>query len=529
MATNPLPDDAPSTGPQLVLDAPVRRVTLLEDRAQVVREGTVRVAAGSHRLRIASVSPVIADRSVIARAGQGVRVDEARVVRQWRIGSEEKPEDAAPLAEEHAKRLSELRHKEEVFALFDERRRLVEQASGLLLESINRELPFAKTFQSSWAMDLDSFFDAVRGLDDALHGQGREIRDLRSRLAAIELRIRTLGRIDHVLATDLQVEVTAEQAGECALTIEYMVPCALWRPMHRAILLPGAKPGDGQVTFECEGAVWQATGEDWKDVELSFSTARSTQRAEPPVLQDDLLQVKRKEEKKVEVSIRQQAIATTGEGQERTSSDLPGVDDGGETRLLGAATRATVLADGRLYRVPVFAFDAPAEIDLIARPERTTLVHRRSKQVNAAKHPVLAGPVELLRDSGYVGRGTIEFIAPGEKFAFGWGAEDGLRVKRDVSEKRETAKLTGKQTVIRTVELYLSNLDDKAATFRLEERIPVSEIENVTILLDERETSPLAKADDQGIVGWTITLPPHGSQKVKLVYRLVASSDVRGL
>ncbi len=531
MATNPLPSDAPTPGVHRLLDAPVRKVTLLEDRAQVGREGTLQLPAGSHRIKIASVSPVIADRSVVARAGDGLRVDEARVVRWWRIGSEERPGDAKELSAEIAKLISTLRHKQELQSLLEGRRAMVEQAADLLIEGINRELPFAKTFQTSWPMDLESFLDAVRGLDESILESNFELRDLHAKLVALDLRLRTFGRVDHVLASDLEVEVTVEKAGQHTITVEYMVPCALWRPIHRATLLAGAGADatKGTMKLECEGAVWQATGEDWKDVALSFSTARSTQRSEPPVVYDDLLHAQRRADKKTDVSVREQNIATTGETQTEKSSDLPGVDDGGETRLLGAATRATVLSDGRLYRVPVFSFDAPAEIDLIARPERTTLVHRRSKQVNAAKHPVLAGPVELLRESGYVGRGTIDFIAPGEKFAFGWGAEDGLRVKRTVHEKRETAKLTGKQTVLRTVELFLSNLDDKAATLRLEERIPVSEIENVTILLDERETSPLAKADDQGIVGWAITLPPHGSQKVKLVYRLVASSDVRGL
>src|SRR5688500_226953 len=106
MATNPRPlegKEAPTLAPHLVLDAPVRRVTLLEDRAQVTRAGATRLAAGSHRLKIVNIAPVIADRSVVARGPKGVRVDETRVVRQWRIGSQEKPGDARILSEEMAK------------------------------------------------------------------------------------------------------------------------------------------------------------------------------------------------------------------------------------------------------------------------------------------------------------------------------------------------------------------------------------------------------------------------------------------
>lgn len=531
MATNPIRIEAPTPAPHLVLDAPVRRVTLLEDRAQVTRAGTLRLSAGSHRVKVVSVSPVIVDRSVVARAPKGVRVDETRVVRQWRIGSVERPGDAAPLAEEMAKLGSEIRYRNTLLQVASERLGGLDEASDLLVEGISRELPFAKEFEARWETDLAALQKLARESQAGVRAATVELREMASRMEAMRLRLASTGRVDHVLATELEIELTVEAGGEHEVTVDYHVPCALWRPIHRATL------GKADIHFECEGAIWQRTGEDWVDVDLSFSTARSTQRSEPPVMTDDWIRVQKKQEKKVIVGVREEEIETTGEDQKPSSgssggggsSDLPGVDDGGETRRLGAARKATIPSDGRLYRVPIFSFGTPAEIDRISRPERSPLVHLRSRQVNASKQPLLAGPLELLRASGYVGRGEIEFVAAGEKFAIGWGGEDSLRVKRERRTHRETGKLTGKQTITHTVELFLSNLGETAAAFRLEERIPVSEIEKVSISIDEKETSPKAAADEQGIVGWSINLPPKGTQKVTLVYVLVASSDVQGL
>ncbi|HVO29699.1 MAG TPA: DUF4139 domain-containing protein, partial [bacterium] len=436
----------------------------------------------------------------------------------------EKPGDAAPLHAELEKLSAERDHKQELATLLEQRRNLVSQATTLLMDGINRELPFAKVFNPQWALDVEAFFDALRSLDPALLDAYKEMRELESRIAALDLRISEFGRVDHVLAADIEISVTVEKGGEHALTVDYMVPCALWRPIHRATL------GEKSVKFECEGAVWQASGEDWNDVQLSFSTARSTQRSEPPVMSEDRLRVQKRVDRKVDVAIRETAIQTTGEEQEEGGAEeLPGVDDGGETRLLGASSKATILSDGRMYRVPIFSFDAPAEVDRIARPERGAVVHLRSRQENTSKLPVLAGPVDLLRGSGYVGRSTVLFIAPGEKFAIGWGVDDALRIKRETSEKRDTAKLTGKITITRTVELFLSNLDDKAATFTIEERIPVSEIEQVTIEVDSKESKPSGAVDAQGIVSWKIDIAANGTQAVKLVYRLIASSDVKGI
>ena len=75
------------------------------------------------------------------------------------------------------------------------------------------------------------------------------------------------------VTTDLVIDVTVKDRGDYRISLDYMVPCALWRPIHRATL------DGGSLLFECEAAVWQATGEDWREVALSFSTARPTQRS----------------------------------------------------------------------------------------------------------------------------------------------------------------------------------------------------------------------------------------------------------
>jgi uncharacterized protein (TIGR02231 family) len=182
-----------------------------------------------------------------------------------------------------------------------------------------------------------------------------------------------------------------------------------------------------------------------------------------------------------------------------------------------------------MRRVPVFEFTAPAEVDLFSCPELEPLVHLRARAANTGRQPILAGPVDLLRSSGYVGRSQVGFIAPGEKLALGFGSEDALRVRRDTWSSQERARLTGRLTITSRVELYLSNLADAPATFTVQERVPVSELEKVKIELDEKLSKPLSKPDAQGIISYVVTLPAHGTDKVTLVHLLNAASDVEGL
>ncbi len=512
--------EAASPALQLV-QAPVRRVTLFEDRAQVIREGSVALPKGTHRITVEAVAPVLADRTLVARA-PNLRVNEARVRRAFRVGASERPEVAAALQKELQRLTAALERRRSLHAALQARRAQTDGAADLLVASVQRELPFAEAFEERWPKDLDALTALVRALDEEIDLSKRDLDDLVSKRAVAELRLAEQSRPDHALTTSVELSVTAESSGNFSFSLQYLVPCALWRPIHRARLSQDA------VRFECEGALWQATGEDWNDVELFFSTARPRQRSEPPVLADDVLQAVRRASREVEVSVRDQAIATVGEGVARAAAELPGVDDGGEVRLLSSPAKASVASDGRLRRAPLFFFEAPAEVDRVARPERSPRVYLRSRQANAGPHPILAGPVELLRESGIVGRTSVGFVAPGEAFALSFGPEEALRVRRQATERRETGRATGKLTLTRTVELYLSNLDDRPAGFLLEERVPVSEIEAVRVRLGAL-TEPSATADAQGIVAWKVSLPARGAQKVRLEYEVTASSDVQGL
>jgi len=52
----------------------------------------------------------------------------------------------------------------------------------------------------------------------------------------------------------------------------------------------------------------------------------------------------------------------------------------------------------------------------------------------------LAGPVDLIRENGFVGRTSVLFIAAGERFELGWGPDAELRVKRHSESKQEKSR-----------------------------------------------------------------------------------------
>ncbi len=352
--------------------------------------------------------------------------------------------------------------------------------------------------------------DAHRALRDAKQAE----RDATRSVTEASAFVRTLtGR--------LQLQVHAEAADTVRVTVRYVVAGALWRPAHVATMLP-----DGAVELEAQACVWQATGEDWTAATLRFSTERPSMGTRPPQLTTDHLSLRAKSDT-VQVQARDQTIATTGEGAAEVRDEMPGVDDGGEPLSLQGDGPQTVLCSGRPHRVPLFSFVSDATAELVCRPEKVEAVVLRTVLEHRGSHPLLAGPVELRRHGGFVGRTSTLFVAAGERFELSWGPDPDLRVHRKVEFAEHKRKpLSSWTRKPRTITVTMSNLGPKPRTVELQERVMVSEIDKVEV-----EHGPLegATIDADGILRKSIEVRGFAERSYAFEWTVMVHDDVQGM
>jgi uncharacterized protein (TIGR02231 family) len=512
---------------------PIVAVSVLEDRAAITRRGTAHLPAGQHRLVVDGVSPVLADKTLTATAS-GARVLDVRCERFLAPSREARGSAVALIAEKH-----------ELEAKRDRAQAIVATAGGEsaglreILEAAHRDLAIgasrgtAAPGAAAQLAELDAAdHDArVRQVDAELEAQG-----IGAALARLEARTRAAEAEVGEEAARLVVDLITETQADIALTIGYIVPGAAWRPYHRAVLARAA----GRVDWTTTACVWQATGEDWTDVELTCSLERPSLGVEPPELFDDEVRTRRRPDSVV-VEVREQEQQTTGLGG---ATQVPGIDDGGLGVTLSAA-RTSIKADGLPHRVPVGGFSAPTQLSLVAIPLRSPWVHIRARIVNVSQQPLLAGPVDLIMASGYVGRAEVGFVAAGEKFYLGFGPESEVRVHRAETRERDEAGLLGgwnTQTV--RVAVRLSNLGTERREIDVTERVPISEVEQVDVQVSspdayllgtddqpggEEISQVTARAmDDNGLITWGVELPPLGRRAVTLEYKVKSQRGVAG-
>lgn len=510
---------------------PVVKVTVLEDRALVERRGEVTLPAGPQRLKVEGLSPLAVDRSLQVSLSGGNIVG-ARVSRVWK----EQPKEGL---KEHRTELSRrvesleqaMRVAEGDVLRLETRLGVAHAAQQDVLRSISKAVGAGKAAPELWRQHLATVRAEVGSTEEALRQARKRQAVAQQRLEEARSTLTRGEQPESKLITSAEVEVNHPAGGKVTVGVAYLVPCAVWRPAYRATLRPG-EPGE-TVTLECEAVVWQRTEEDWKDVEMAFSTARPTLGATPPRLVEDWLYLRDKtqqEKQTVEVSIREEAIQTTGEGGARQAEGMPGLDDGGEPLTLKAIHRVTLPSDGAPHRVPLFQFTAPAASELVGMPELSPLVHRVARFENKGPSVLLAGPVDLVRASGYVGRAQLTFAGVGERVKLGFGSEDALRIARQVETKLDTNRLTGRKLRTHFVKLFLSNTGNRAEKIAIEERMPVSEVEAVEIELLKDKTKPApAKVSPDGVVRFELPAPPSSQQELAFTYTVSSSSKVAGL
>ncbi len=504
---------------------PVVRVLLMEDRAQVAHEAEVSLAPGAQAVSLEGFSPLLVDRSLKVEV-RGATFLDARIERRFK----EKPKGGLPVdASLLRRRVDDLRRELDVAA--DEISRLSLQAEllaatrGDLLRAIAEHAGAGKAETGRWHDELATISVRQGENDVALH-EARHRQDcIEVRATEAEQALAQAEGKEQDVECALAVNVEAAAAGRATFVVEYLVPCAAWRPSYRATLL-----GD-RVRVEAEAVIWQRTGQDWHDVAVRLSTMRPTLGTAPPYLVEDRLQTRDKtsrEKHEVGVAVREQAIASAGEGG--AAVELPGLDDGGEARLLDAPARANLPSDGEPHHVPLFDFEAKVATELCCPAELGPQAFLVGRFSNTSGQVLLAGPVELVRQSGYVGRTRLKFTAPGETVKLSFGAEDGLRIQRTVEEKTDESRLTGRRTVSKTITLHVSNLRPHPANLVVEERIPVSEVKEVEVQLNEKRCDPRpSPASPDGIVRVPLELAAQGTRKAVFAWELSAAAKVAGV
>jgi uncharacterized protein (TIGR02231 family) len=330
-------------------------------------------------------------------------------------------------------------------------------------------------------------------------------------------------------STEVRASLDASAAVTANATVSYTVADAGWDWIYQARLDTGKK----RVSLERQGSVRQGSGEDWKNVELTLTTALPAADVATPVVGSLYLDLQVPQPPaemfgvagKRSLSMQMPAPAPAAAAMQEiavTAGRRPTVASTDYVADYKIPSRVVLLADRepRLYPIGEDAFDA----DLVARvvPSASHAAHLEAVFKYQEQLPIEAGQLELYRDGAFVGAAEINAFLPGADVRMPFGADERIRVAvRDEQAQSGQRGVISKQTIKETRQRFdITSFHPAPITVEVIDRIPVSRNSDIHVEVLKGATDATVRDVDgkPGVLLWRLEAQPQKTVSVRHYY-----------
>lgn len=307
---------------------------------------------------------------------------------------------------------------------------------------------------------------------------------------------------------------TVEGAGQLEITT--FTDAASWTPAYDLRL----DRTSGTLAVDRYVSIAQNSGEDWAGVDLTLSTARPSERMDPGHIWPERLEFGPPDAPVGGLP----KMLTRGMVQADAYAPAPVAETAamemqGMTVTYRYGTAVDIRDGVEALRLKLDQLELPVELLAEAVPMLDETAYLVAEVSNDTGQILLPGSATLFLDGAVVGMTDLGLTAAGDTLRQGFGAIDGLRLKRVVVDKTEGDRgVISKSNERREqVRIEVENLTAEAWPVRVIDRVPYSEQEDLTI---DYSATPAVSAenydDGRGLLEWRFDLAPGKTQTVAL-------------
>lgn len=353
-------------------------------------------------------------------------------------------------------------------------------------------------------------------------------RDLEPDLKALEQARAALAALDTGVTdgATLVLTIDAAAAGEAVVTVEALTGGAGWTPTYDLRL--ARKPD--LLTIDRGVMVFQHTGEDWRDVALTLSTAQPGNANAP----DQLFAIDRRIVPEPRAEQGYESASADYDSSTRGAYAEPAVEAAIVGAVGGGFTFATEMAgtsfsysfaspvtvpSGDSLRLTLESLETQAAVRAEGVPLYDETAFLMADITNTTGQPLLPGQAMLYLDGALVGSTGIDLIPPQGKASIGFGAIHGLVLDRitPARSEGETGILTSSNRQVEEAVITVENLTGETWPIQIIDRVPYSEQDDLKIAW---KAVPPPTATDiegrRGVMAWTFDIAPGAKQVIRL-------------
>jgi uncharacterized protein (TIGR02231 family) len=363
-----------------------------------------------------------------------------------------------------------------------------------------------------------------------------QIESYKERVALLQKRLQQISNEQRETKKVIGLDLEVFQKTNINILVSYLLNDGInWRPVYD--LKTDLK--NDRIAIVTYALIGQSTGMDWKDVNISLSTARPTVSGQLPPIDSWFLRPYKIDEN-IQKSVgmlpmlAREELDTAYEDSVAEEEQLIPVEYKGTSVTFKIPQKVFIPSGTSREKVLISEDELSGQFNYRAYPRKSPFMYFNVYVDNNLAIPLLPGEMNIFIEGGFTGNTSIEYIPPGNDFDVSLGIAENLKVERELVKKfrDETLIATIPSSKIATKYEYkitMENYQDTEAICHIFENIPVSEDDRIQVNIDNISKEPQLKnwEDKEGVWMWEVLLEPQEKDEISITYSIIHPRDIQ--
>ena len=494
------------------IDTKITEVTVFMSGAQVTENGTVSLREGENQIRIAGLPAQLDANSIQIEGNDAYTILGVRHQINYLTNIQQSPRQRVlqdSLDEALFKQKEMIALKEVLVGekqMLEYNRNIKGENTTLIADDLKEMADF---FRARLTENAYKYLEI--GEKERLNNQ--EIARLQNALNSMNSKANTN-------PSEIIIALNATRSVNSSIRVSYFVSNAGWVPVYDL----RAEDVNSPIAFSYRAKVYQSTGTDWKNVNLTISTGNPTVGGQIPVLYPwYLYQAQAYQEVAIASGTRRPVMANETpavayddiQSARKSSSDYVTVQQNTVNTEFKIAIPYTIPSDNVQYDVTMKTETLNATYSYITVPKIDNDAFLKARISDWAQYSLLPGESNIYFKGTFVGKGYVDPTQANDTLDLSLGRDRAISVKRDMLRDFCKSNLLGnKKTTTKAYEITVQNNKKQSIELIIEDQIPVSQNGEITVA--QEEISSAAIDPDTGKLTWKMVLQPGESQKKQL-------------
>lgn len=390
----------------------------------------------------------------------------------------------------------------------------------------------------------DYYVHQVAHIDDSLMYMRKKQRTILGKLDRINKEMHEWKSRTDTLASSIEAIVSCDHAQELGFRLSYLTWEAGWTPYYD-LRTKDIKHGP-ELTYKAN--VYQHTGEDWNNIDITLSTSNPSVNQTAPVLSPDYLYV-----------YSNSSYQGYGSGAAKQRSNYPNtpapaanqnyemdkqeiVVDGSRANNYTSTTVAsttnesqlavefhidipyTLPTDGKSHSVDVKKFTLPVIYRYQATPKLRQDAFLMADVIHWEDLDLLPGEVNIYYGGAYVGKSYISAQSTTDTISFSFGTDKKIIVKREkIKELCSTKWIGTNKTQAFAYSITIRNTHTDSLNVEVYDQVPVTTNKDIEVTVTDKGGAE--QNAETGKLTWKIPLAPGETKKLTFSYSVKYPKD----